>query len=457
MSNSNNSSAGGSAPFGRIAGVAILAGGVIALGVIAMNTSNRPVEPATPTQQVANQAGANQASQEPGLAQADLSRADQLASGLNQDRDPAADNAKPSGPQKEDLQAKQDAAISTAKVNPNTLPNSPKNPNSMVEFDTILYDFGNLYSTAPVDGKFVFTSTGTEPLIIDHVQTTCGCTAANQDALRNSSWEPGTSAEILFTFTPSNQAGVQRKSIRVHTNSESNPVVVLEFVANYIPSVKLSAQVLNLGRIESGNIGQTRVVIESRDPNFAVRQFDLGDFADQFTWSYTQLDPVNDDFPARGQLLIQTKPDMPVGPLNRVVGNLVIAAGNGEAAEQSEQSFNIVIRGEVVGQVVSEPRFGRSPLAQPGDAFEHTFTVKSTKDRPFNITDVKLFEGEAPNFSYEVAPVASSQGTAFTVTIRGNAPDRAGGYMGRVAIYTDIENHGPIQYQFTGVTRVARP
>src|SRR5690606_13833617 len=142
------------------------------------------------------------------------------------------------------------------------------------------------------------------------------------------------------------------------------------------------------------SIGQSRVVIESRDPNFEFKNFDLGDSADQFTWSYTKLDPVNEQFPSRGQLLIQTKPDAKIGPMSRVIGRMIVRSTDGESSEQTEQEFNVVMRGEIVGQVEAQPAIARAPLAEPGAAFEHTFTVNSRKDEAFQITEVKLAEGE---------------------------------------------------------------
>lgn len=482
MSDSNQPKASSSVPLGRIAAVAILAGGVIAMAVVAMNNQNRPVEQTTPNQEVANQTPSEeQAPDEPGLAKADLSRADQptISRELTQrltspDAAVAAEAVKElralqqTGDTEETtrqarLAEKQAAAIKTASdprvanVKPAAPAAGPGNPNAMIAFEQTVYDFGDLYSTNPVDGKFVFTSTGTEPLVIERVQTTCGCTSANQDELKNSSWEPGTGAEILFTFKPSNHAGEQRKTIRVYTNSESNRVVVLEFKANYIPSVKLSSQMANFGRVEAGSIGQSRILIESRDPNFEFTNFDLGDSADQFTWSYTKLEPVSEQFPSRGQLLIQTKPTAMIGPMSRVIGRLVVRSSDGEADEQTEQEFNVVLRGEIIGQVEVEPAIARAPLAEPGAAFEHTFTVNSRKGEPFQITDVKLAQGDAKNFSFEITPVEDANGTAYRITVRGNAPDRTGGYLGKVAIYTDIENHGPMPFQFTGVTRATRP
>jgi len=128
-----------------------------------------------------------------------------------------------------------------------------------------------------------------------------------------------------------------------------------------------------------------------------------------------------------------------------------------ESSEPKEQSYNIVLMGDVVGQLEVEPRIARSPLAEPGSAFEHSVLVKSRRDVPFKILDVKFAEGDATDFDFEVQPVENSNGTQHRLIIRGNAPNRTGGYMGRLDIITDIPNHGPTPFQFSGVLRAASP
>jgi hypothetical protein len=489
MTKSNESKSAGSVPAGRIAGVAVLAGGIIALTVVAMSTQNRTIDTGDgETRQVANQTTPSQddraaQAEEQEIAQADLSPAlmspdltrrltmptspeeyneakaefEQLQAQRRQQDQPPTNNEAQLAAQKQAIldNAAERVRAQNAKAQ---VPGStaPGNPNALISFDTVLFDFGDLYSTNPVPGTFKFTSAGTEDLVIERVQTTCGCTSANAAELRNSRWEPGTGSAINFEFTPTANPGPQSKVIRVLTNSENNRVIELTFKANYIPAVKLSSQTANFGRVQAGNIGQSRIIVESRDPNFSFVDFDLGAAADQFTWNYSQLEAVDEQYPSRGQLLIQTRPDAMIGPMSRIIGNLTAKAAEGDAANQVEMSFNVVMRGEIIGQIEVEPRLARAPLAEVGAAFEHTFTVKSPKGQAFKITDIKLVEGDAQGFTYEVQPVDGSAGAAYSVTVRGNAPQRAGGYMGQVAIHTDIENHGPMPFQFTGVTRAVR-
>lgn len=45
-----------------------------------------------------------------------------------------------------------------------------------IEFEKTIYDFGSVPQGTPVDAEFVFTNTGKEPLILQKVTASCGCT-----------------------------------------------------------------------------------------------------------------------------------------------------------------------------------------------------------------------------------------------------------------------------------------
>lgn len=463
MADTNDTAATGSVPFGRIAGVVILVGSVVALGVVAMTNPSRDIDPDTvATTNVSTQPEASEDTDAP--PKADLSDASSVSSEVVEGTSPTSLSAEDqfvTTPGTGNRPPVKQPAIKPAPNADKTRPNQNQNtgnPNAMIQFGSLVYNFGDIYSTKPVNGEFSFTSTGTEDLIIEQVRTTCGCTSSNAADLRNSRWEPGTGATINFTYEPNQNPGTQTKTIVVTTNSANEQRITLTLKANYIPAVKTTQRMADFGRIQAGNIGLSRVVLESRDPDFQFKDFDLADAADQFTWSYSELDPVSEDYPSRGQLLIRTKPDAAIGPFNRIIGRMIFLAREGDAEEQSEIELNLPLRGEVIGQIALMPRFGRSPLALPGSPFEHKTVVSATNNKPFKITDIKLADGEITDFEYEIAPAEDqAEGMAYQLTIRGTAPDRAGGYMGRVEIYTDIENHGPMPYQFSGVLRAQAP
>jgi Protein of unknown function (DUF1573) len=63
-----------------------------------------------------------------------------------------------------------------------------------------------------VIAKYKFTNSGTKPIKIENVRTSCGCTTA---ALTKTDYAPGESGEIEAKFTFSGRTGRQEKSILV--------------------------------------------------------------------------------------------------------------------------------------------------------------------------------------------------------------------------------------------------
>lgn len=85
-----------------------------------------------------------------------------------------------------------------------------------VEFKKNNHDFGKIsesVGTASID--FTFKNVGSAPLLIQRVQTTCGCTSpeyTNEPVL------PGKEGKIKITYSTTNRVGTFNKDITVFTN-----------------------------------------------------------------------------------------------------------------------------------------------------------------------------------------------------------------------------------------------
>ncbi len=83
-------------------------------------------------------------------------------------------------------------------------------------FSTTHHNFGEIVRGQVVSHTFVFENTGTAPLVLTKVETTCGCTAT--------SWtrqplQPGDKGEITVSFDSSGKTGQQVKVISVYSNA----------------------------------------------------------------------------------------------------------------------------------------------------------------------------------------------------------------------------------------------
>jgi hypothetical protein len=91
-----------------------------------------------------------------------------------------------------------------------------------LEFEVKEHDFGTLEQYGDGTFSFIFTNTGTEPLILSNVRSSCGCTVPEWPR------EPinaGTSSEILVKYD-TKRIGTFSKSISVYSNANEMPVVL---------------------------------------------------------------------------------------------------------------------------------------------------------------------------------------------------------------------------------------
>ena len=93
-----------------------------------------------------------------------------------------------------------------------------------VTFNEKKHDFGVIPEKGGnVSFDFVLTNTSTDPVIINKVQTSCGCTTP--------SWtktpiEPKKSGTITVSYNPNGRVGSFAKSITVYTNVSTNPLIL---------------------------------------------------------------------------------------------------------------------------------------------------------------------------------------------------------------------------------------
>ena len=100
----------------------------------------------------------------------------------------------------------------------------------VMTFDSESFDFGEITQGQKVTHTFKFSNTGTAPLVISRVQTTCGCTVPTWPS---QPIPPGEAAEIAATFNSQGKMGVQNKVITIHSNA-SEPVLRLTLKSNVL-------------------------------------------------------------------------------------------------------------------------------------------------------------------------------------------------------------------------------
>jgi hypothetical protein len=101
------------------------------------------------------------------------------------------------------------------------------------------------FAVKPADStvlaKYRFTNAGTEPVTIDSVRTSCGCTTAT---LTKKEYLPGEAGEIEARFEVGGRVGHQEKAILVTTSDSPQAPAVLRLIVNIPESVKITPEMV---------------------------------------------------------------------------------------------------------------------------------------------------------------------------------------------------------------------
>jgi hypothetical protein len=126
------------------------------------------------------------------------------------------------------------------------------------------HDFGKVKQGDVVDHEFVFKNEGGAPLVIEKVETTCGCTAA---LVSDKTIAPGREGRIKTTFDTRGYAGRLSRYIYLISNDGLDPRRELSLVADIQvpPAARIDVDRYNLdmGLVLEGDSPTARIVIKS--------------------------------------------------------------------------------------------------------------------------------------------------------------------------------------------------
>ena len=101
--------------------------------------------------------------------------------------------------------------------------NYGSNNGAVITWENDIHNFGEIKKDKPVTCSFQFKNDGLKPLIITHVESSCGCTVP---VYPKKPIKPMSSGEIKATFD-AKEVGVFSKSVSVTTNASVKPKVLI--------------------------------------------------------------------------------------------------------------------------------------------------------------------------------------------------------------------------------------
>jgi Protein of unknown function (DUF1573) len=112
---------------------------------------------------------------------------------------------------------------------------------AQLTWETTEQTFNSKPQDKEVIAKYKFTNSGSTPIKIENVRTSCGCTTAQ---LKKTDYDPGESGEIEAKFTFSGRTGKQEKAITVYTAANPQQPTVLKLHVYIEEAVKVEPQVV---------------------------------------------------------------------------------------------------------------------------------------------------------------------------------------------------------------------
>ncbi len=317
----------------------------------------------------------------------------------------------------------------------------------VLKFDEESFAFGDIWDHKKVSHEFTFTNTGTEPLKITDVKTSCGCTVPS---LSKTEYAPGESGKITVIFNPENRTGPQHKVVTVTTDSKLTPTVKIAFTAKVSKVLEVKPPVANVGRIFKNEEKGLKIHIIGRTDDFkawpAEKQPEDSKY---FHIKSVETVETQVDGQTRRETVVRVWVEKGV-PVGRHSAGLIVKT-NDPRRPELELRCIVTVVGDLQGR---PPRFALGRL-EPGQDYEQTIRLVNRVADPFKITGVES-TGEIRDVEITYAPVEEDKYDAYEITVRGVAPQENERILGRILVHTDMPEEPTVElpiYGFVNATK----
>ena len=306
---------------------------------------------------------------------------------------------------------------------------APPGPQPKVQVENSLFDFGTATEATMINHTFKLKNVGQGRLVISHVKTSCGCTAATPS---KSELGPGEEAEITVGFDTHFQKGHQVRTITAFTNDPNTPQAVMTMQGIVKQQVSATPSDVAFGKVKQGAEVTKEVIVsdltQRKDP-FVVSEISNANPAIK-----VEKAPRTDGKPGVILKITLTKA-MPVGSFDDTV-----------KVTTSRIPLNVDVFGEVSGDLSVAPAqvsFGIVPHG--GEAVR---MVKLTNDGGKPVKVLGITSSAAP-VSASAEPIDGSKDYKITVQLHRGTPD--GQIRGQLEIKTDDPEQQVLNVPFYGI------
>lgn len=318
-----------------------------------------------------------------------------------------------------------------------------------IVFDESVFDFGLVMDKQELKCVFTFRNAGTQSLIIEKVNTGCGCTVAN---MPKQQFSPGESGTIEITYNPKG-TGIQNRSIQVMSNDAKQRVTTVAINAHVLPVIEARPANLQFGQVVCGQERKMELVVVSRDPKMKIDSITTN--GPEITAKEiigrepTQL--VEESLPGRKVIEVTLSPDAPPGRVLKMITIKATAAKPDGSPEPHELRVNAFAA--IKGELSVQPPFIRVRPLAVNEPFDREAIITREGGQPFKITGTKILNSTLEGVTAVVEPYESGNAKGYKIIVKGQAGDTAKSFRGSVEITTDLPKEPTLELQFSGLVR----
>ena len=130
-----------------------------------------------------------------------------------------------------------------------------------MQFASTQFDFGEVYQGEKVLHVFEFVNAGQDPLLIDRVRSSCGCTAA---LVSEKNLAPGAKGQVQANFDSARFRGTVSKTIYLYSNDPVKPLVQLIIKGEVIEIVAVEPEQVSFGTVAGDQTLEAKVVLRNQ-------------------------------------------------------------------------------------------------------------------------------------------------------------------------------------------------
>jgi hypothetical protein len=249
-------------------------------------------------------------------------------------------------------------------------------------FETTQHDFGSLAKGAKAEYEFVFTNIYVGEVSVGSVRSSCSCTSVKVKEPILQTYQKGA---VVASINTRAFRGHRSATVTVTFDKPVHAQVQLQVKCNIRGDVVLQPESINLGSIDQGTPGETRLSVGHSGAS---------------DWRITDVKSPNPHLSAevletaRGpgqvsyQLRVRLAEDAPAGYVNDYLALLTNDA-------QSPQ-FPVLVEGRVLPKITCSPTSLFLGVLRPGDQVTKQLVLRSKT--PFSVTSIRC-DGDSLEFN----------------------------------------------------------